>query len=192
METITVQKASFIDALLAFYLLAKTYKEEGYLPTKFTAESLKKYWVMFLGFFKSNKTTLVAKQGKRVVGTISYCVGTNFPAEEMFPVELANLRKQHLLAYIGAFAADKKIRKNLAITSHKELPGHLLMEEVEARCSKLGATGVVIVVNTHHVAVHRRKGFQQVATAANMDGLTEKAKAILLVNTKGYSHRVAA
>ena len=95
--TITVREASHVDALFAFFLLVRNYVAMGYLPIAPSIENFKKYRKILLGFLKKEDATdktLVAKEGAKVVGTISYWVRDGvLPIETMFAKELLNIRK---------------------------------------------------------------------------------------------------
>lgn len=178
--TILVREASVLDTLSAFFLLVRNYVRMGYLTITPSVENFKKYRKILLNFLKKSDErdkTLVAKDGKRVVGTISYCVGEELPIESMFASELAQIRTQcPLLAYIGLFA-----------TSHEYSCTRLalrMMRDVEKKCIALGANGAVCVVNRTHVEFYTNQGFTEVAELPAMEGLTEKASAVLLMKTE--------
>lgn len=176
--TIFVQEASVIDALSAFFLLVRNYVKMEYLPITPTLRNLAWYRKILVSFLKkvdARDKTLVAKDGRRVVGTISYCVGKEkLPIDSMFAAELASLRKEcPLLAYIGLFATSPEYScTRLAVR---------MMRDVEKKCRALGATGAVCVVNRHHVEFYTNHGFIEVAELPEMEGLTSKARAVLLM-----------
>jgi len=178
---IAVREASMGDALSAFFLLVGNYIEKEYLPLTPSLKNIKKYCKILKSFLEKkdeNNRTLVAKDGTRVVGTISYCVRSEkLPIESMFALELAQIRTQcPLLAYIGLFATNKEYScTRLAVR---------MMRDVEKKCRGLGATGAVCVVNRSHVEFYTNHGFKEVAELPAMEGLTEKARAVLLFKVK--------
>ena len=178
--TIFVRDASMFDALSAFFLIARNYVRMEYLPTSPTIENFKRYRKILLGLLKKENDsdkTLVAKDGAWVVGTISYWVRDGeLPIEAMFAKELANIRKEcPRIAYIGNFATNRKYScTRLALR---------MMRDVEKKCLALGATGAVCVVNRPHVEFYTNHGFVEVAELPEMEGLTSKARAVLLMKT---------
>lgn len=174
MATIIVREASLVDTFAACLLLVANYVKKGYLPEP-SLDGLSKYWKVLRSLFakkNANKQTIVARDGSRVVGTISYYIGASFPIETMFPEELALLRKKYKLAYAGFFAINKEYRcTRLAVR---------MILEAQKRCTDQGATGEVCVVNPCHVKFYLSHGFHVVKEISQMEGLEKGARAVLL------------
>ena len=178
--SVSVREASLVDALFAFCLLVRNYVEKEYLPLTPTVENFKKYRKILVALLKKdseNEKTLVAKDGVHVVGTISYCVRDGaLPIEHMFVEQLAHIRKEHpRIAYIGNFATNHQYScTRLALR---------MMRDVEDVCRARGADAAVCVVNPDHVGLYEKRGFTIVAELPAMEGLTQKARAVLLLKT---------
>lgn len=176
-DNVVITEASGIDLFHAFTLVVETYMQEGLLPSSPSNEDIEGHLRLFNQFFsrESQKTTLVAKAGSKVVGTISYYSGGPFPIEDDFPKELAELRNENVpLTYLGLFAVAENFREQSL--------GVDLMKEVKLRFALRGKINTVCVVNRHHVKAHQRERFYEVAEASKpLPGMRECAKAILLL-----------
>jgi hypothetical protein len=173
-----IEKLSEKDIDQCVTLLGDVYTDEGYI-----SPAIKYHWAMeTLHQFLENKNRvlLVAKQGDRIVGMVSYHMDGTFPIEGMFPDELASLRNEHVpVVYIGSFVIDKAFRQGSVSLA--------LLHTVQRELKRIENLNVICVVNEHHVEKYR--GFSLLAKASAMEGMTDRAKASLLVRKqRAFAH----
>jgi len=175
------KNATLPEALSAFVLIIKNYQEKKYLPACSSLGFFSKVVPFFCGLLLKNITfritkggrTFVAKEGNKVVGTVS--VEFN-PAvlciDKMFPEELLRIRNEGRgFAYIGSFAINTtRTRTRTCMIMMRELETFLRSRKVEVG---------LCVVNPSHCGLYQRIGFKVIARTSKMDGL-DNAVAVLL------------
>lgn len=163
------------------------YAARGYFPNEGGFKKLIHLsWLAaksFSGTFSKKVTTIVALEGKKVVGTLSvYFDGGKLPIEDLFPDTLSLLRKTSAkIVYLGTFATSEEFRGKASLVAS------LFQEAVKIGTEAL-ATKALCVVNPAHVSFYRHLGFTEIARKDNMPGL-HNATAVLLQLDAGSLRR---
>lgn len=182
MEMVIKERASMVEAVMAYTLLMVNYHKKGYV-------SLPKTWKNMCTFYGRARDyiqkvhafnhdplqgqVVVAKKNGIVVGTVCVeCNPTYTPIDCIFPDELSALRNSgQSFIYLGSFAVAAQYqctRLSLRMLKH-------VWSMVKIRGIDIG----VCVVHPDHVSFYERFGFTKVATSI-MPGL-DRAPAALLV-----------
>lgn len=175
-----LKSATFLEALSAFILLIKNYQEKKYLPSSLSIQFFSKvipyFCVLMWKYitFKATKggETFVAKEGDRVVGTMTVEFSSSIPCvEKIFAQEMKNLRiEASSFAYIGSFAIRSK-NSRTCLRMIREVENILRWRRIEVG---------ICVVNPSHCSFYEKYGFKVIAQRENMEGLSN-ATAVLLV-----------
>lgn len=182
MEMVIKERATLFEAVLAFVLLAKNYRDKGYFCQSLSLVSICTllgrfcdYIVRVLVFnqYPSSGQVVIAKKNREVIGTV--CVSFNpdtTPIDKIFPDELASLRNSNQsFVYLGQFAVASTYRCTRL---------SLRMLRIVWKVAKQRGTDVgVCVVHPDHSTFYKHFGFTEIATSTIPE--LDHAPAALLV-----------
>ncbi len=175
MTQVLVRQASTLEAVSAFFMVVRNYTKKGYIRFGFSVDWIFSLLKITKQMLRRENEVLVAKEGKHVIGTISYMVDNYaLPIEALFPKELKEIRASCAhIAYVGSFATTP--------SKHCTRVALLMIREVERRTVLLGVTSALCIVNPVHVRFYEKYGFRIAGKANAVTGLSDESKAILLV-----------
>jgi predicted N-acetyltransferase YhbS len=167
MEMVIKQRASIIDGVLAFVLLAKNYQRKGYFRL-FSLVDLCTLARRFCDFVARvhlynldplKGQVVVAKRNNRVIGTVSLSFNPDTtPIDMIFPDELMSLRQSgKSFVYLGGFAVCASVRcTRLSLR---------MLREVWSTSQTRGIDVGICVVHPDHSGFYKRFGFTELATS---------------------------
>lgn len=194
MNLVIKQRASLLEAVMAFKLLVTNYQKKGYMTSSFTLVNAYVICSRFCGYMiqatlfmfdPSRGQLVVAKSGKLVVGTMRAEFNPKrTPIEKTFPVEMKELRNStQSFAYLGSFAAiptDECKRPCLQI--FRKLLNTLIENKIDV---------AICVVHPDHSTLYKLFGLtEKRSSKESLDGLDSEVKATLMFgNVKEIKRR---
>ncbi len=184
MNLVIKQRASLVEAVMAFFLLMTNYQEKGYLSRAITRTNLQTLRNRFRDYMRKAKLFIkdpsqgllvVAKKNGVVVGTVCAEFNpTHTPIEEVFPDELRELRNSaQSFVYLGSFAVASSYQcTRLSLR---------MLRDLWSLVKEKGIDIGICVVHPDHSTFYERFGFTVIALSTATPGLRSAPAALLVI-----------
>jgi predicted N-acetyltransferase YhbS len=184
MNMVIKERASLVEAVMAFVLLITNYQNKGYVSGAYTFANLRTLLGRFCDYIgrvrdynntPSKGQVLVAKKHGLVVGTLSACFNPRTtPIDDIFPDELNALHTSNeSFVYLGSFAVAPSYQGTRLCMR--------MIRTIWSLAKKRGVDRIICVVHPDHSKFYQRLGFTEVAVAT-MSGLQSAPAALLVVS----------